>query len=93
MNGWHPCRGAGTLGCGFPVVSLRSTTGYGLASLRDAGGVAESADICGHLRLRIESRRRQRVLTAEGADDRRLGGGRMGRSGTRGGGWERRIGE
>gem|GEM_PF-3154871 len=32
---WHPCRGANDLGTFFPVVSLRSTTGYRLASLRD----------------------------------------------------------
>ena len=63
------CRDGGVsagrrLGCGFPVVPLRSTTGYGLASLRDAGGrgkrgaglgvdagkpLRTSVDICGHL--------------------------------------------
>jgi len=33
---WHPCRGAGPREGPVPVVSLRSTTGYRLASLRDA---------------------------------------------------------
>ena len=62
-------------GCGFPVVSLRSTTGYGLGI---PPGCWRSGRICGHLRLRIEWIRVQRVLTAEDADDRRLCGGKMG---------------
>ena len=34
-TGWHPCRGANVVRASVPVVSLRSTTGYRLASLRD----------------------------------------------------------
>jgi hypothetical protein len=33
-DGWHPIRGAWFLWIGYPVVSLRSTTGYKLKSLR-----------------------------------------------------------
>ena len=34
---WHPSRGAWLINDLFPVVSLRSTTGYRLESLRDSG--------------------------------------------------------
>jgi hypothetical protein len=101
MNRWHPCRGAGIYwGVGFrwcrcarpPATCLHPSgmpAGAGNAVRGRMWMLGESlrtsADICGHLRLRIESRGRQRGFNRRG----RRGSQRARRDD--GGGWERFV--
>ena len=63
-------RGTGSGGLEFRPFARRCD---GLASLRDGGGLAESVDICGHLRLRFELMGVQRGFNRRGRRGSQIG--------------------